>query len=507
MTPSTDAISNVFGLISSAAWLGAQFPQLWTNYRLQSAEGLAFPFLANWLAGDTTNLIGCLLTHQLPFQTYLATYFVWIDLCLFIQYIYYEWYRTPDGRPKLEVDTSTTGQAPPLTASPTVAYPAASTSSLPSHPHRTRLRAHSYTRQPLPLPDDLHDDLGGDVHTAMTESFHSEHRRGAALAGHRGRGADRADGEVDHTEERRKRASQTSGRGASLVFLAVFGLWGISFGTGRGGLGRDAEHGVDRIGKVLRPAQFMQNTIHPSVYFSASPKNAVPLQYVPSSYAPTEEEVPPTAPPPVPPPSDAEPDRASWMWMVGRISAWTCTTLYLTSRMPQIWKNYTRQSVEGLSISLFVFAFLGNLFYVASVLTSSRMFDAPDVRLRYLKDSLPYLLGSAGTFAFDFAIVTQSFVYRGLSPIKATGGQPRRRYAVARSAEEEGLLAGSRRRSQSIGWQQRSPSMSRGRASLDRYSKGRSSLDFHPKMRASVEPVVRTSYGATQSTAQGQTEP
>jgi len=30
--------------------------------------------------------------------------------------------------------------------------------------------------------------------------------------------------------------------------------------------------------------------------------------------------------------------------IVGRISAWTCTTLYLTSRLPQIWKNVSTLS-------------------------------------------------------------------------------------------------------------------------------------------------------------------
>lgn len=25
--------------------------------------------------------------------------------------------------------------------------------------------------------------------------------------------------------------------------------------------------------------------------------------------------------------------------LIGRVSAWTCTTMYLTSRLPQIWKN------------------------------------------------------------------------------------------------------------------------------------------------------------------------
>ncbi|CAE6500451.1 unnamed protein product [Rhizoctonia solani] len=490
MTPSTDAISNVLGLVSSAAWVGAQFPQLWTNYRLQSAEGLALPFLANWLAGDTTNLIGCILTNQLPFQTHLATYFVWIDTCLLIQYMYYEWYRARDPL-KLEVDT-TVDQISPLTASPTitVGHLAASTSSLPGRPPRSRMRSHSYTRQPLPLPEDLHDEIGGE-HPAMTESFHSEYRRGGSLAS-RGRTLDR-DGEVD-TGSRRKRISQTSGRGASLVFLAVFGLWGFS--TGRGRI-EDAGTGLVKIGRVL--SRSVENTVHPSVYFATS-SESIPLHYVPSpAIMATEgqDQLPPTAPPP---PSDDEPDRTSWSWRVGRISAWTCTTLYLTSRMPQIWKNYTRQSVEGLSISLFIFAFLGNFFYVGSVLTSARMFGADAQRLQYLKDSLPYLLGSGGTFVFDFAIVIQSFIYRGLRPVKVTHDEPRRRYSSARTGEEEGLLSGHRR-SRSTGWVRRSPSTSRGRASLDWYAKGKMSAS----MRAGVEPTGSLGYGATQNNAQTQT--
>ncbi|CUA74946.1 hypothetical protein RSOLAG22IIIB_01580 [Rhizoctonia solani] len=493
MIPSTDTISHVLALVSSAAWVGAQFPQLWTNYRLQSADGLALPFLANWFAGDTTNLLGCILTNQLPFQTYLATYFVWIDACLLLQYLYYEWYRAPRDPLKLEIDASV-GQVAPLNASPTisVSHLGASTSSLPGRPPRSRMRSHSYTRQPLPLPEDLHDEIG-DEHPAMTESFHSEHRRGASLAS-RGRALDRGDEDVD-SGSRRKRISQTSGRGASLVFLAAFGFWGFSMGRGR-----IEDTGLAKIGHVL--SRSVENTVHPSVYFGSSSESTTPLHYVASPaimVAEAQEQLPPTAPPPAPPPSDDEPDRTSWTWRIGRISAWTCTTLYLTSRMPQIWKNYTRQSVEGLSISLFVCAFLGNFFYVGSVLTSARMFGTEAQRMQYLKDSLPYLLGSGGTFIFDFAIVTQSFIYRGLRPVKVTHGEPRRRYSSARAGEEEGLLSGHRR-SRSMGCSQRSPSVSRGRASLDRYAKGKMSAN----MWTGVEQAGSLGYGATQNNPQTQ---
>ena len=35
----------------------------------------------------------------------------------------------------------------------------------------------------------------------------------------------------------------------------------------------------------------------------------------------------------------SSPEPVSYQRLIGRISAWTCTTLYLTSRLPQIWKN------------------------------------------------------------------------------------------------------------------------------------------------------------------------
>lgn len=68
---------------------------------------------------------------------------------------------------------------------------------------------------------------------------------------------------------------------------------------------------------------------------------------------------------------------------LGRASAWVCTTLYLTSRLPQIWQNvrpptffatrflltplssqFRRRSVEGLSMMLFVMAFVPLAFFV-----------------------------------------------------------------------------------------------------------------------------------------------
>lgn len=98
---------------------------------------------------------------------------------------------------------------------------------------------------------------------------------------------------------------------------------------------------------------------------------------------------------------------------VGRVFAWACTTMYLTSRMPQIYTNFVRQSTSGLSILLFIAAFCGNLFYTLSILTSAATMDASPggERADFLWEELPYLLGSAGTVGFDFTIFCQWIFY------------------------------------------------------------------------------------------------
>ncbi|KAF9520469.1 hypothetical protein BS47DRAFT_634037 [Hydnum rufescens UP504] len=103
MISRSEYLSSLLGYVSLGSWLGAQFPQLLANARLQSVEHLALPFLVNWLFGDITNLVGCLLTNQLPFQTWVATYFCSIDICLFAQYIYYSQprFRKPKPSPAI----------------------------------------------------------------------------------------------------------------------------------------------------------------------------------------------------------------------------------------------------------------------------------------------------------------------------------------------------------------------------------------------------------------------
>ena len=78
-----DAVGFAFGMLSIACWLVAQLPQFVRNFRSGSVEGLSPWFLAEWLLGDTFNLLGCLMTgDQLQTETYTAAYFMCVDVLL-----------------------------------------------------------------------------------------------------------------------------------------------------------------------------------------------------------------------------------------------------------------------------------------------------------------------------------------------------------------------------------------------------------------------------------------
>ncbi|KAM9911222.1 hypothetical protein OXX69_003713 [Metschnikowia pulcherrima] len=96
---------------------------------------------------------------------------------------------------------------------------------------------------------------------------------------------------------------------------------------------------------------------------------------------------------------------------LGLILAWGCTCVYVSSRCPQLYRNYLRKSVDGISPLLFGSALLGNLTYTLSVMTSCEFLSAEDKKGFFLKQ-LPYLLGSSGTIVFDIAYFYQRYIYR-----------------------------------------------------------------------------------------------
>ncbi len=83
-------LSTLLGTCSIISWLFAQLPQIYKNHKLKSTSGLSVFFLAEWLLGDATNLLGCLFTGQASWQIIIATYYVFVDCCLCSQWVWYE---------------------------------------------------------------------------------------------------------------------------------------------------------------------------------------------------------------------------------------------------------------------------------------------------------------------------------------------------------------------------------------------------------------------------------
>ncbi|KAF2758968.1 hypothetical protein EJ05DRAFT_463612 [Pseudovirgaria hyperparasitica] len=93
---------------------------------------------------------------------------------------------------------------------------------------------------------------------------------------------------------------------------------------------------------------------------------------------------------------------------IGTLCSWMSTFLYLGSRLPQLYKNYTRKSTSGLSLTLFAAAFFGNLFYSSSMITNPCFwYDfAPATT------ALPFFLGAAGVLIMDAAVACQFYMYK-----------------------------------------------------------------------------------------------
>ncbi|NWI63116.1 LAAT1 protein, partial [Todus mexicanus] len=95
---------------------------------------------------------------------------------------------------------------------------------------------------------------------------------------------------------------------------------------------------------------------------------------------------------------------------IGSISS----VLYLCSRVPQIYTNYTRKSTVGVSYSLFAMVMLGNLLYGLSVLLKNP--EPGQGEGDYVLHHLPWLVGSLGVLSLDVVISFQFLAYRKGKP-------------------------------------------------------------------------------------------
>eukprot|EP00127_Corallochytrium_limacisporum_P002258 Clim_evm46s109 gene=Clim_evmTU46s109 len=108
-----EIVSVVFGLLNIVLWGVANFPQMWENYKNKDADGITWGMLILWLLGDLAALVGCILTHQLPFQLYTSIWFVFLDILIIWQKAIYRRTNLKDALAEEESDD----EVQPLTGS------------------------------------------------------------------------------------------------------------------------------------------------------------------------------------------------------------------------------------------------------------------------------------------------------------------------------------------------------------------------------------------------------
>ncbi|KAI9499347.1 PQ loop repeat-domain-containing protein [Zychaea mexicana] len=88
---------------------------------------------------------------------------------------------------------------------------------------------------------------------------------------------------------------------------------------------------------------------------------------------------------------------AQQLHLLPQLFGYASALLYCCSRIPQIMQNFRNESVEGLSLWLFVFSVAGNVTYCVSIFLKS-------LDRTYLLTNFPWILGAGGTLFFDFTV-------------------------------------------------------------------------------------------------------
>ena len=333
-------VSTALGTLSIVSWLFAQLPQIYKNYQLQSTSGLSMYFLIEWCLGDTANLLGCLFTDQAGWQIVVASYYVFVDVCLVSQYFWYTYFK-----PRIQ------GQG----------IYSASTSD--------------------------RSDSDSDIINGLSP-INSHYARE----------------EVSST----KKPDLDSAPSPSL---------------------RDAPHFSDVNYEKASPSRsnpiILRVSEDPSSKWIPGPSPRTILYIATlcaliskSSAAPMSTEV-------------ASDSTTLFFRMgtpteiAGTVLSWFSTLLYLGSRLPQLYKNWDRQSTAGLSPLLFMAAFCGNFFYSSSLITNPNAWndfpaygghgwvgDDGSERWPWVARAAPFFLGAAGVLGLDGAMGVQFLLYR-----------------------------------------------------------------------------------------------
>ncbi|XP_039012473.1 probable vacuolar amino acid transporter YPQ1 isoform X2 [Hibiscus syriacus] len=111
----------------------------------------------------------------------------------------------------------------------------------------------------------------------------------------------------------------------------------------------------------------------------------------------------------------------------GQWLGWLMAAIYMGGRIPQIWLNIKRGSVEGLNPLMFIFALIANATYVASILVRTSEWES-------IKANMPWLLDAVVCVALDLFIILQYIYYKYFREAVNSDGED---YGEYREASKE----------------------------------------------------------------------
>ncbi len=364
-----DAISQIFGSISIACWIVVFSPQIIENWRRGSAEGLSIVFIVVWLLGDFFNIFGAVLQGVLPTMIILAVYYTLADIVLILQCFWYKGFTLRDEVKALVEEVEDGDEA-----------------------------VGTSERSPL---------LRAEGRQQRTGNGHGEQQHQQARISD----SDRR-GSNNSLDLFRERYLSIDGTHLSPVTPLL----------------DDTIHPQDSSNSVLpkSPATQQTSTLQ-TVLFNACTILLVCAAGVFGWYLSAVRNRGAPSPPSSPDPTA---DPTLHFNLLGQIFGYICAVLYLGSRIPQLLLNYRRKSTDGISMLFFLFACLGNLTYVLSIIVYQpvcrggvggldsvgpgicRPGEAKSIYMRYIAVNFSWLLGSFGTLLLDAGVFVQYFLYR-----------------------------------------------------------------------------------------------
>ncbi|KAL7587255.1 uncharacterized protein LOC111917078 [Lactuca sativa] len=343
-----DWISLILGLISVMSWGVAEVPQIITNYKQKSSEGLAMCFLLTWILGDLFNVFGCLLEPAtLPTQYYMAVLYLVTTLALTSQALYYGYFchqntskrqdhkiESADKKIKCNLDDST---APMLSKpTPSLPIPAADYDSAPERVYYTSAR--SLTRSHTPT---------NFFQRATTPVSISTCDQGSV------------------------QEPLLLGKSQPKTMLCVVFTVAIFLYTSNLKLERNSY--LDSTSSVKPHEGFVIQVGRKLLQVSGSLVEGN--------------------------------EGSSQSIGIGTFLGWGMAAIYMGGRLPQIFLNIRRGHVQGLNPLMFVFALVGNSTYVASILVNSLEWSK-------IHPNLPWVVEASGCVMLDTFILIQFIYFR-----------------------------------------------------------------------------------------------